>query len=141
MKKQRYLDVIEYTPKENGEFIERIAKRELATDKGAVILFLFLWQTSLYGFFQFLPKDIYLFLSLLAVLYGGYMLVLILTSGFHFGLGDDSYIGPKQKDDLVRLAAINKNVGRYLFLLKVSGRPAYVAEYKQLMKYGLDASF
>ena len=41
MKRQRYLDVMEYTPKENGEFVERVLKRELTLDKGAVLLFLF----------------------------------------------------------------------------------------------------
>jgi len=140
MKRQRYLDVMEYTPKENGEFIEMVSKRELTLDKGAVLLFLFLFQTSKYGFFQFLPNSLYLFVNGVAVLFGGYMLFLIFASGIYFGRGDDSYIGPKQKEDLVRLAAINKNVGKYLFLLRVSGRPAYVAEYNQLMKYGLSTT-
>lgn len=53
MKRQRYLDVMEYTPKENGEFIERVSKRGLTLDKGAVLLFLFYFKRQNMAFSNF----------------------------------------------------------------------------------------
>lgn len=140
MKKQPCLDVMNNTPKENAAFIERMLKRDLLLDKNLIFWVVFVFQTSKYGFFQFLPDGFYSSLLLVSVLWGVYMLFLLFPNGVDFGHGDDSFVDEKQKEDLVRLAAINKNVGKYLFLLRVSGRPAYVAEYKQLMKYGLSTT-
>lgn len=140
MKKRPYLDVVSNTPKENAAFIEGMLKRDLLFDKNLIFWVVFVFQTSKYGFFQFLPDSIYSSLLLVSVLWGVYMLFLLFLAELNFDRVDDSFVDEKQKADLFRLATINKNVGRYLFLLRVSGRSAYVAEYKQLMRHGLSTT-
>lgn len=131
------IDVINKTPKENESFILKKANKVLLMDKTFLVWFILFFQLTKFGFIQFLPMSGYLAFYLafyIAMLFTIFMIVLCFSAAIKHSLLTDDYVNSAQYEELKTLAKENKIVGKYLFLVRVSGRPAYLAEYRQLIK-------
>ena len=128
------IDVINKTPKENESFILKKANKVLLMDKTFLVWFILFFQLTKFGFLQFLPMSDYLAFYITAMLFTIFMIVLCFSAAIKHSLLTDDYVNSAQYEELKTLAKENKIVGKYLFLVRVSGRPAYLAEYRQLIK-------
>ena len=128
------IDVINKTPKENESFILKKANKVLLMDKTFLVLCILFFQLTKFGFIQFLPMSDYLAFYITAMLFTIFMIVLCFSAAIKHSLLTDDYVNSAQYEELKTLAKENKIVGKYLFLVRVSGRPAYLAEYRQLIK-------
>ena len=128
------IDVINKTPKENESFILKKANKVLLMDKTFLVLCILFFQLTKFGFIQFLPMSDYLAFYITAMLFTIFMIVLCFSAAIKHSFLTDDYVNSAQYEELKTLAKENKIVGKYLFLVRVSGRPAYLAEYRQLIK-------
>lgn len=134
MKNKDFVDVLNKTPKENELLILDNANKVLLTDKTIVLWFIYLIQLTKFGFMQFLPVSAYFVLEITAVLFAIFIIVLLFfVAPSPYSLAD-RYVNRDQYEQLKTLAKQKKIVGKYLFLVRVSGRQVYLAEYKELIR-------
>lgn len=126
------IDVINKTPKENESLILKKSNRNLFIEKLLIVWSIFLLQLSPFGFVQLFSVEVQFWCyTIIGILFSLYVLGYILIFG---NSSTDRYVNDTQYKELQTFAAKNKKVGKYLFLANISGRPVYLAEYKELIK-------
>jgi hypothetical protein len=130
------VNVFKNTPKINENNIIKAANRELLLERLMFVFIMLVLQITPFGFGLLFPKDwgVDCWISLIGVIFGFFVLVFgtyLLISG-SADLSEIRYINREQEEELMNLSKNNSDIGKYLFLLRRSGRPAYIVEYKQL---------
>lgn len=128
------INVINKMPKENESFILKKADSGLLMDKTFLVWCILFFQLTKFGFIQFLPMSAYLAFYITAMLFTVFMIILCFSAAIKHSFLTDDYVNRTQYEELKTLAKENKIVGKYLFLVRVSGRHVYLAEYRQLVK-------
>lgn len=130
------INVLKNPPKVNGNNITKAANRELFLEKIMFIFIMLVLQITPFGFGLLFPKDwgVDCWICLLGLVFSFFVLVymvFVLVSG-PIDLAEAYYVNREQEKELIQLSKNNRDIGKYLFLLRRLGRPAYVIEYKQL---------
>lgn len=130
------VNVFKNTPKINENNIIKAANRELLLERLMFVFIMLVLQITPFGFGLLFPKDwgVDCWICLLGLVFSFFVLVYMVfvwVSG-PIDLDEAYYVNREQEQELIQLSKKNSDIGKYLFLLRRSGRPAYIVEYKQL---------